>query len=295
MRWWAKNNVSVTMTCLMWAALLCLTHDAKAQFTPPSSQQESASDLVSVSVTSDLKQIAPGQPFQLAFVFSIKPGWHIYWTNPGASGAPTSIKVSAPEGFAMGDLQFTRPITIGHWDEPDGLTYGYEDKVVLFVPVVAPESLKDGEVTFEAHLTYLVCKNYCLFGDERLSITIPTTKHPSTHESQVDPKLLAAMKRLPKPLLEQEGAKVEFRQGQLIISMQAGHADVATFFPIERPGITFGKPFIHFENDRLHVQVDVEVKPQNAIDGNLAISGVLGLGESRDDPSYAFVFPVSNP
>jgi DsbC/DsbD-like thiol-disulfide interchange protein len=98
----------------------------------PMENPKSAEQLVTVRGVADVDRLVPGQAFHLAFIFTIEPGWHIYWLNSGASGGPTEIKVSGPQGFTFGKALFPRPIVL-HGEEGD--TYGYERQTVLFVPV----------------------------------------------------------------------------------------------------------------------------------------------------------------
>jgi len=58
-----------------------------------------ADEKARVDTVANVSAIAPGQPFMLGFKFTIAPGWHIYWKNPGDSGLPTEVKLNLPEGF----------------------------------------------------------------------------------------------------------------------------------------------------------------------------------------------------
>src|SRR5262245_4025194 len=74
----------------------------------PAQNPKSGDQLVKVRVVADAASVSPGQTFNLAFIFDIEPGWHIYWQNPGASGGPTEVKVSGPQGFTIGKPRFPR-------------------------------------------------------------------------------------------------------------------------------------------------------------------------------------------
>lgn len=276
------------------AALLCLAGGARAQLGSSYGQQQSADDLVSVEAAADTTAIAPGQTFHLAFIFEMEPHWHIYWINPGASGAPTSIEVKAPDGYEVGETMFTRPAPIGSWDDPAGLTYGYEDKAVLFVPVTAPKRLGQGEAIFSADIMFLVCKGKCLMGTVKRTVVLPTTSERGAPSAGGAGTLIdEAKQQLPRPLKDLPGAKLTFKGETVTITAPAGDFTNATLFPIESPGVTFGRPEVTIENGTLTARVEVEVRPQNARGEPLKIAGVLGLGTKRSDPSYAFEIPLS--
>ncbi|MEQ1839834.1 MAG: protein-disulfide reductase DsbD domain-containing protein, partial [Verrucomicrobiales bacterium] len=74
-----------------------------AQSTPVRDKNVEARLIASVST------IQPGVPFTLGLQFTIDPTWHTYWANPGETGIPTSLKLTLPEGFSAGELQFPVP------------------------------------------------------------------------------------------------------------------------------------------------------------------------------------------
>lgn len=128
----------------------------------------------SVELISEVKQLIPGQTFDLALNFELEPHWHIYWKNPGASGLPVEIDWELPEGFVAGEIQWPAPQRI----ELGGLiSYGFETTVTLIVPVQAPASLEAGmPLLFKAEVSWLICKEVCLPGDARLSLELISGK-----------------------------------------------------------------------------------------------------------------------
>jgi thiol:disulfide interchange protein DsbD len=125
----------------------------------------------------------PGEPVTLVFHFKIAPEWHIYWLNPGDSGQSTAVKVTFPvpaadadaatksklEGWTRGPSELPLPFAI---PQPGGLVnYGYEGEAVL-VTTVTPPTNATGTLTLTADAVYLVCKDICLPGHQRLSIDL---------------------------------------------------------------------------------------------------------------------------
>lgn len=270
-------------------ALIGLTPIVQAQ----PGQKKTATQLVSVEIRADTRQITPGQEFHLAFVFDIEPQWHIYWINPGSSGIPTQIDIKVPEGFEVGQTLFPRPVPFGSSKSPEGLTYGYEERAVLFVPIKAPLRLPSEDLSFKADIAFLVCKGKCFMGNVKRSIIIRATEDPLGLSRGIDPILAAAKKRIPMPLETLEGASLQFRGSTLTVIVPADEATNAMLFPIEMPGVTYADPQFEHRDGLLIMSVSVEVKPQNAQGKPLMLAGVIGLGDDRSDPCYAFELPLS--
>src|SRR5687767_12886440 len=89
-------------------------------------------DLVKPSLLADAATVAPGGSFTLGVRLKMKPHWHTYWVNPGEAGDATKVSLTGPPGFEFGAVQWPLPSMI---DAPGGITYGYEDEVLLLVPV----------------------------------------------------------------------------------------------------------------------------------------------------------------
>jgi thiol:disulfide interchange protein DsbD len=261
-----------------------------------SGQGKSGEQLVPVRVLSDADVIHPGQQFHLAVLFTIEPGWHIYWEDPGAAGLPTEVQVEGPETFVVESPRFPRPMA---FDEPEGQTYGYEKETVLFVPVRAPADVPEGEVRFQVSATWLVCKTICLMGAAEQTLTVRTTAVPAadsaprpaatTREAEI---MTRHAGRLARPLDRLDGATIEFDGARLVLSGPAGGHAKASLFPVEKPGVTYGSKHSSVDADRFRIAVDVEVDPENALGEPMAIRGLVALGTTLDDPCYEFTIPL---
>jgi thiol:disulfide interchange protein DsbD len=77
----------------------------------------------------------PGQPTTVALRLKMKPGWHVYWQNPGDSGLPTTIDWKLPAGFTAGPIQWPAPHAL-----PAGplINYGYEGEVLHLIDLKVP-------------------------------------------------------------------------------------------------------------------------------------------------------------
>jgi thiol:disulfide interchange protein DsbD len=128
-------------------------------------------DLVKVQLVTDVREVKAGEPFHVGLRLKIKEGWHIYWKNPGDSGAPTKAALRLPEGFKADDWQFPVPSAI---KDPGGTVYGYTDEVMLIAKVTPPATMSGtaaGEISCDAN--WLVCEKMCLMGKGSAKLSLP--------------------------------------------------------------------------------------------------------------------------
>jgi DsbC/DsbD-like thiol-disulfide interchange protein len=138
-------------------------------------QPPSADDLVTVKLLADSAAIEPGKPFRLGVLFTIEPGWHIYWTNPGDSGTPTRVEFKLPAGFKAGPVQY--PVPTKFTQPGDLVAYGYANEVLLIATVTPAPDLKPGQtVSVAAACDFLVCEKVCLPGKAAPSLSLPVSK-----------------------------------------------------------------------------------------------------------------------
>jgi len=131
---------------------------------------EAGNELVQPTLLADVQSIAPGSNFTLGLRMKIAPHWHTYWINPGESGEPTKIKLTGPKGLSFGEIRWPVPTKI----VMDGaITYGYENEVLLTVPVTVAKDLPaSGDATIDADVSWLSCKETCVEGSAKLSLKL---------------------------------------------------------------------------------------------------------------------------
>ena len=154
-------------------------------------------DLVRASLVAEPAAVAGAQPFTLAVRMQVKPGWHVYWRNPGDSGLPPEVTWTLPAGFNAGAIRWPAPERI---PIATLMNYGYAGEVTLLVPITPPPSLDPADpVGIRAKLTYLVCATECVPGSADLALTLPVG------EPRPDPASAALLTRaraaLPVPAL----------------------------------------------------------------------------------------------
>lgn len=100
----------------------------------------------------------------------MRPGWHVYWKNPGDSGLPPTVSWILPTGFTAGVIEWPAPTRF--LDE--GLvTYGYQREVVLPVRIQTPGSIAGDSIAIAAHVDWLECADICVPGSAALRLSLP--------------------------------------------------------------------------------------------------------------------------
>jgi thiol:disulfide interchange protein DsbD len=137
---------------------------------PGRAQVVGGRQLVKAQLVADTQHIEPGQKFRLGVLYTIVPKWHIYWKYAGDAGIPTQIDWQLPPGFQAGPLQWPLPT---REQEPGGLeVFDYNDEVLLFTEVQAPQQLPSGPIELAAKSNWLVCERECVPGDAQLSLKL---------------------------------------------------------------------------------------------------------------------------
>jgi thiol:disulfide interchange protein/DsbC/DsbD-like thiol-disulfide interchange protein len=180
----------------------------------------------------DQKSVSPGSTFTLGVKFTLEPGWHIYWSNPGDSGLPPRFTWSNDSAVTV-----LPPL----WPYPERLAtgplvnYGYGDVTIPF-PARLTANARVGATDITVGLQWLVCKDECLPGETTLHIALPITPQsgaPSEHSKEFE----AALNRVPTPL-DRVSIAVEERPDQLIIALIPIDGQPLppsiTFFPLDK-------------------------------------------------------------
>ncbi len=126
--------------------------------------------------------------FLLGVEFDIKPGWHIYWRNPGGAGLATEIRWKLPKSFAAGELQW--PLPVGFLQSGEIPGYGYEGSVVLAAEIHRAEKT-EGSRTVGASVSWLACRDVCVLGSSELEADLA--------DLRVDPVFERWSDLLPQP------------------------------------------------------------------------------------------------
>jgi thiol:disulfide interchange protein/DsbC/DsbD-like thiol-disulfide interchange protein len=122
--------------------------------------------------------IGPGKTLWLGLAIDHQPHWHTYWKNPGDSGLATTLAWKLPAGFIAGEIAWPTPKKL-----PLGplTNYGYENRVLLPVPVQVPAGFAGKDLKIGLHAEWLVCKEICLPESGDFDITVPAKAPAPAH------------------------------------------------------------------------------------------------------------------
>ena len=126
----------------------------------------------------------PGDTVMAAVQLTMEPGWHTYWKNPGEAGQATAIKWTLPPGVTAGEIQWPLPKKL---PPAEITTYGYEDEVVLLVPLTLEKNLPAGPLDLSAKVSWLECKESCIPADATVqtTLTVGGETKLSTHDALI--------------------------------------------------------------------------------------------------------------
>ncbi|MGD9618030.1 MAG: protein-disulfide reductase DsbD family protein [Alphaproteobacteria bacterium] len=256
-------------------------------------------DPVTARLVAETGAIAPGQTVWVALHLETRPGWHVYWRNPGDAGLPTEIAWTLPPGFTAGEIA---------WPTPERFVvdrignYGYEGSVALLVPITAPAEtetapLPGRTVPIVAQATWLACAEICIPGEAALSLALPVAAAPAAPDPASAALFAASRARLPQPA----GFAVRFAVsgGDLRLHVPkaalAGIADpTAAFFP-HQPNIidAAAEPRTQVASDGLDLLLKRTTGPAAAATLPPSLDGVLVLrGPDGTERNYAISAPV---
>ena len=136
-----------------------------------SAQVHEGKTIVKARLIADTVRVQPAGAFTAAVHFTIAPGWHVYWENPGDTALPIQVTWEAPPGATTSPLRWPEP---QKYQEQGGVTvFGYEDEAVLLSTIVPPPLQGGAAFTLKAKAEWLVCENVCLPGEADLSLALP--------------------------------------------------------------------------------------------------------------------------
>jgi thiol:disulfide interchange protein DsbD len=113
--------------------------------------------------------LAPGIGGEVVVRFTIVPGWHLYWSNPGDSGLPPRLAWTLPPGWSAGEPRFPAP---ERHDEDGMVTWVHHGTLDLIQRLVPPAGAPAGAHELRLEATWLVCREQCVPGRAGLTATV---------------------------------------------------------------------------------------------------------------------------
>jgi len=155
------------------ALLLCVAAIAKAAFAQ--ALPAASGEHVHVALIAEQTALVPGERTWVGLRLKHEPHWHTYWINPGDSGLPTKLAWQVPAGIKPGDIAWPAP---QRFDVGGLYNFGYAGEIVLPVPVqVGTDARPGATVRLELEARWLVCREECVPGRKRLTLTLPVATH----------------------------------------------------------------------------------------------------------------------
>ncbi len=239
---------------------------------------------VRVTLLAEVDRVRAGEEFLVGLRYTIEPHWHIYWKNPGDSGMPTTATLDAPEGFTVGPLLFPGPERITM--PGDIVNFGYEDEVVLFWTVTAPEDLGDArEFRFHAKSDWLMCEEICIPGDGEGAVTLPRAAD-GDEVARDREAFRASLDRLPRPIdaLEGAAARWEGTPDAPVLALEVPGSAPVTWFPEAEESLAFEREAVEAGEERTTIRrwYSLDLGPDDAAP---RIRGVLAI-EHEDATAF---------
>jgi len=254
----------------------------------PASQGAANANLVRAELMPALVR-APGGGDAIAIAITVAPEWHIYWRNPGDSGAAPSVKLELPEGWTAGSLSYPKPEIFGDSDER---TFGYSGAVHLLVPVTRPEGSR-GPIEVRGELSWLACKRSCVAGRSALAGQVATDPASSGDAP--------GGRAWPRPLPAGSVAAVSGEGAARTLGVSVtgvAESEEVRFIPDDCAGIRWGNgtgPFeLRWDAPARHwrLQTPISVTPGDVPSGSPQVRGLVLVGTDPTGAAYFVDIPV---
>lgn len=253
---------------ILFTFLFSTLHYTKAQ---------NASDLIEVTLSSEVEEIKSGDGAWLLFQFKLAPRWHAYWKTAGQTGFPTSINWVLPEGVEMGEAQFPTPML---YEFQELVSYVHKDTFFLLarLQVDSGASFADDVISLTAQLSTLICdKGNCIPFDQELKLSIPVSNQ-TTPSILFKEKVELALSELPQAMPEDIQLSAVMKEDAIVLSLAK-----APLADLDLSGFYFypeGDFFTHGEKQKFKKDQEGRISVQLSKDSSSAgfsstLKGVL--------------------
>ena len=196
---------------------------------PVAAADAQPSSRAAVTLHASSAEPAPGRTTMLALRFVPRPGWHGYWSNPGDSGLPPSVKWNVPKGVRIGALQHPAPEVLS----VAGMTsFVHSGQYVLLAPMKVSASFKAGDsLPIKGEIDFLICSDK-LCVPQQASVDLDLKVGDGAVDPDTRALFVAASKAIPRSLPGPGEYKMSDNRVQLLVPATAGlDPKRATFFP----------------------------------------------------------------
>jgi thiol:disulfide interchange protein DsbD len=240
-----------------------------------------------VRLVTPLERASPETEIVVAVLFTLDPGWHVYWANPGESGEPPRLRWTTPDHLTASEPDWPAPtrLVIG-----DIVNFGYEHELLLPVRMRAtgPPAGAVSSLRLALDLTWLACRaDECIPAKAVLSLTLPVTSDVAVMNPEWSRRFAQALARAPRPA---SATFVDAGDGSVIVSVPdpelAADANAhVEFFPCDAGIVDEGaSPRVTFSRHGLEIAI---AKAPSAPVELTRLAGVLTLGTGAERRAYA--------
>jgi len=126
-------------------------------------------DMVEVKFISSVTKVQK-ENFYIALDFNLKPGWKIYWRQPGDSGMPPNLDYNNSNNLKS--LNFKWPFPKKEYEAANLLTNIYKDNVIIPIAITVKDPTKP--LNLQTVLNFQVCKDICIPFQTNLFLLLDT-------------------------------------------------------------------------------------------------------------------------
>ena len=126
-------------------------------------------DMVEVKFISSVTKVQK-ENFYIALDFNLKPGWKIYWRQPGDSGMPPNLDYNNSNNLKSLDLKW--PFPKKEYEAASLLTNIYKDNVIIPIAITVKDPTKP--LNLQTVLNFQVCKDICIPFQTNLFLLLDT-------------------------------------------------------------------------------------------------------------------------
>lgn len=187
----------------------------------------------------------------------LKPGWKTYWRDPGDSGVPPQVDVSASQNVSSADVAYPAP---ARHDDGYSKWAGYDYPVGL--PVTLTLGSASAPTKIVADVFMGVCETICVPVQARIELD-PGIDPDNPGDANL---VQAAFAALPKLASAHFGASVAASVGEMltIAATLPDGGKGADLFVAGADGYLFGTPERHEQDGKLTFSIKVLERPKSA-------------------------------
>lgn len=267
--------------------LVCLGLSAAAAVQAPLLSRRATGPYTTVDLITAEASFTPGADVWVGLRFRLEEGWHVYWQNPGDSGSPPALRWQLPDGIRAGEIEWPAPERI---EAGTLVNYGYENGVVLPIPLRVAASLKPGQVMIAGlQVKWLVCKDLCVPGQARLDLRLPLADADRAEVAGWKRLIDQARARVPKPAPAVWKVRARSTTDTFIVTIDTGQREArGVFFPLDVSQINDSAPQLLRAHDR---GLELTLRKSDQLSKEPPqLKGVLAL---PGRPAYSIVALVS--